>query len=148
MILATVSIKPDRSSGWRVLVGTASWVAAATVFRLPVSTTQALVGSLLGAGVLFSATSVQWRALLPEVVYPMLLSVAVAYVISVVLAVASTAGVRLLWRRRAVIHAGAGGDTPKIVAVGAFALVPAGMELWQILLVVTVAMALGSVVCA
>ncbi len=35
-------------------------------------------------------------------------------------------------------------DTPKMVAIGAFALVPAGMALWQIMLVVAAAMALGS----
>jgi PiT family inorganic phosphate transporter len=35
-------------------------------------------------------------------------------------------------------------DTPKMVAIGAFALVPAGMTTWQIMLVVAFAMAAGS----
>jgi PiT family inorganic phosphate transporter len=149
---------------------------------------------LVGAGILLESTSVEWAALLPKVVQPLLLSVFVAYALSVALA-------SLALRRTRVRHDGAPGisqattatretktsttatretktsttphaantadrvlgaahwltsglacfarglnDTPKIVAVGAFALVPAGWATWQILLVVTTAMAVGSII--
>ncbi|GAB3394240.1 hypothetical protein [Amycolatopsis echigonensis] len=45
-----------------VLIGVAGWVAVATVSRLPVSTTHAIVGVLLGAGVLLDAASVRLGA--------------------------------------------------------------------------------------
>lgn len=167
-----VSATPTAEFAIAVLVGTASWVALATVLRLPVSTTHALIGSLLGAGVLFSSDSVNWSTLLPKVVQPLLLSVFVAYVVSVVLAVIATRGARkpadvpgaarpdssragrldrvlggLHWTTSGLACFARGlNDTPKIVAIGAFALVPAGFAPWQILLIVAAAMAVGSLV--
>jgi PiT family inorganic phosphate transporter len=210
-----VSAAPTDALAVAVLVGTASWVGLATFRRLPVSTTHALVGSLVGAGVLLSATSVQWHALLTRVVQPLLLSVFVSFGISLLLAVVfarrrrgrprrqpamasmgaadaaahvplaepdrfdgepfdgesldgdcrdgdcrdggsgdapgNPAGERLLtiahWFTSGLTGFARGlNDTPKIVAVGAFALVPAGWQSWQILLVVAAAMAVGSVV--
>ncbi|SED10856.1 inorganic phosphate transporter, PiT family [Amycolatopsis tolypomycina] len=170
-----ITAQPTATFAVAVLLGTACWVALATVLRLPVSTTHALVGALIGAGILHAADSVRWSALLPKVVQPLLLSIVVAYGLSVLLASA----VRALKRRTRNEGPGAatagsirtgrlsserivGGlhwvtsglaclarglnDTPKIVAVGAFALVPAGFAAWQILLLVTAAMAAGSLV--
>ncbi|MEV6907085.1 inorganic phosphate transporter [Amycolatopsis sp. NPDC051071] len=181
-----VAASPSAAFTAAVLLGTASWVVLATILRLPVSTTHALVGALIGAGVLFAASSVQWSALLPKVVLPLLLSVVVAYVLSLGLALLSrvvsspprsgrrahgpgaataaemapegqqTSGTpsavdRVLgvahWVTSGFACAARGlNDTPKIVAIGAFALVPAGWRPWQILLVVTAAMAAGSLV--
>lgn len=181
-----VTAKPTTAFALAVLIGAAGWVGLATVLRLPVSTTHALIGGLLGAGVLFAPSSVAWNSIPNRVVAPLLISIGVAYAISVVLAlcfgrrrvsdVGTTAPTAprpttrgravLLSTRRAsavdkqapsrvltVAHwatSGATGfarglnDTPKIVAIGAFTLVPAGMTTWQIMLVVAISMAAGS----
>jgi PiT family inorganic phosphate transporter len=180
-----VAAQPSAAFTVAVLLGTASWVVLATILRLPVSTTHALVGALLGAGVLFAASAVRWGALVPKVVLPLLLSVLAAYGLSAGLALlsrlvsarpsptrrspgpgaaapAEIAGTqrrphgsraradRMLgmahWATSGLACAARGlNDTPKIVAIGAFALVPVGWQPWQILLVVTAAMALGSI---
>lgn len=189
--------RPTDAFAVAVLAGAVSWVALATALRLPVSTTHALVGALIGAGLLLSARSVAWSALVQKVAVPLLLSIGVAYVISLALTLAfghigrhapartapsdggpgplpapqedTGAAVAVLEADTATAEAdaepeapnralagahwvtsGATGfarglnDTPKIVAVGAFALVPAGMEPWQIMLLVAAAMAAGS----
>jgi PiT family inorganic phosphate transporter len=192
-----------------VLVGTAGWVALATMTRLPVSTTHALVGSLIGGGLLLSGATIHFGVLVTKVAVPLLASAVIAYVISALLgyaanrlplaraecvcvgmesrtaAVASadgpgamaafgTAGLPVPrvysgTRSECAVHGGSGirgqdvvnsahwlssgavsfarglNDTPKIVAVGTFALVPAGMSITQILLVVAFAMAAGAV---
>ncbi|MBW4718731.1 inorganic phosphate transporter [Saccharothrix obliqua] len=155
-----VSAPPTAEFAIAVLVGTGAWVALATVLRLPVSTTHALIGSLLGAGALFASGSVVWSAVVPRLVQPLLLSVVVAYGVSVLLAVLAGRRSRAASAGRAdrvlgVAHwitSGLTGfarglnDAPKIVAIGAFALVPAGFAPWQVLLVVAGAMAAGSVI--
>ncbi|WP_066369443.1 inorganic phosphate transporter [Herbidospora mongoliensis] len=82
-----VATTPTPAFAAAVLIGTVSWVVLATVLKLPVSTTHALVGSLLGAGSLFASSAVQWNGLLSKVVLPLLLSILVAYAISAVLGV-------------------------------------------------------------
>lgn len=191
-----------------VLVGTAGWVALATLTRLPVSTTHALVGSLIGSGLLLTGATVHFRVLVTKVALPLLASAVIAYVISALLgyaatrlplakaecicvsvaggaaAVAATDGPGAMaalpaglpvprvysgTRSECAVHGGTGirardvvnsahwlssgavsfarglNDTPKIVAVGTFALVPAGMSITQVLLVVAFAMAAGAV---
>lgn len=193
-----VTAEPTEAFAVAVLAGTVSWVALATVLRLPVSTTHALIGSLLGAGMLFASSSIAWSAIPMKLVIPLLVSVGVAYGISLLLALvfrngkktgaqgtsatdgpgaetlpgpggapgaaavltpeASAVSSRAATaegpgRRLTALHwttSGATGfarglnDTPKIVAIGAFALVPAGMTAWQVALLVAVAMAVGS----
>jgi phosphate/sulfate permease len=175
-----------------VLVGACFWVALATVLRLPVSTTHALIGGMVGAGLLLSTGGVSWGAVGNKLVVPLLVSIVVAYVISLILALATGAarnrttattrsapaetttadgtahtttataqrqaetapaatGSRLLTAAHWFTSGATGfarglNDTPKIVAVGAFALVPAGLEPWHIMILVTVAMAVGSLV--
>jgi len=192
-----VTARPTDAFAVAVLTGAASWVALATALRLPVSTTHALIGGLLGAGLLLSADSVAWSALTKKVVIPLLLSVGVAYAASLILvlifgrmrtartgrpadpvggpvfamergrsgaasvavldsgvttadSLAEPAAKDRLIARAHWFTSGATGfarglnDTPKIVAVGAFALVPAGMRPWQIMLLVAAAMAAGA----
>jgi PiT family inorganic phosphate transporter len=190
-----------------VLVGTAAWVVFATVTRLPVSTTQALIGALVGAGVVLGADAVSWGALPEKVLLPTALAIGVAYGISSLLnlirfrvpecvcvgvdapagapAALGPSGVAafspppstmprlhvevgtvaecrvhgkhgkrldvtvngLHWLSSGAASAARGlNDTPKIVAVGAFALVPAGMSSRSVLLCVAGAMAVGSIV--
>ncbi len=84
-----VSAHPTPAFAAAVLIGTLAWVALATWRSLPVSTTHALTGALLGAGALFASSAVQWNALVAKVVQPLLVSVLVAWVISVLLALGS-----------------------------------------------------------
>lgn len=184
-----VSAAPTAPFAAAVLIGTTGWVALATVFKLPVSTTHALIGSLLGAGVLFASSGVQWNALLVKLVGPLLLSVVVAYGLTVLMTVVSrVVRVKLFARSvttQAVIEEGpvlngAGGptvtlaatsveprvkklgvmgvahwltsgltsmargmnDTPKIVAIGSFALI-GGMAPTTLAIWVAIAMAAG-----
>jgi PiT family inorganic phosphate transporter len=58
-----------------VLIGAFGWVIVATFTGLPVSTTHAIAGSLIGAGlVAFGRSAVQWQALGTAVVVPLALS--------------------------------------------------------------------------
>lgn len=205
-----VGSHPVTAFALAVLVGALAWVALASVFRLPVSTTHAIVGSLLGAGLLFAPDAIRWSGLLTKVVTPLLVSIVVAYGISALLGTAgqlwlrwrrsrqparpalalpdgeplpggaadpddgqlttatatataqaataakaeadasrSTMGDRILagghWLSSgATCTARALNDTPKIAAIGAFALIPAGMTASQVTLTVAVAMGLGS----
>jgi PiT family inorganic phosphate transporter len=188
-----VSAKPTPAFAAAVLIGTVAWVALATWRRLPVSTTHALVGSLLGAGALFASQSVRWHALVIKVIEPLLLSVLIAWAISAVLAFCA----RLISRRvlaakttrtptpqkvlattgpselaatepatttevRSDNHLGVIGvahwltsgmtsfargmnDTPKIVAIGSFALI-SGLTPTRLLFLVTAVMAIGGLI--
>jgi len=80
-----VAAPPTEAFALAVLAGAAAWVVAATGARLPVSTTHAIVGALIGAGLLLAPTAVQWHALLPRVVIPLLASSALAYAASAVI---------------------------------------------------------------
>jgi inorganic phosphate transporter, PiT family len=200
-----VSHPPTNTFTLAVLVGTGAWVALATVTRLPVSTTQAIIGALVGAGLVLGADSVHWAALPEKIVLPTVLAIVVAYGISWLLslipdrmpecicvrapapadepvvtssgALAFTRGpnpesarletgtleecrvhgraglrVRVMVNGLHWLSSGATGfarglnDAPKIVAVGAFTLVPAGFSSHQVLFLVAGAMALGSLI--
>lgn len=96
-----VSADPTPAFGAAVLLGTVAWVALATWRGLPVSTTHALTGALLGAGTLFARSSVEWSVLLEKVVEPLLLSVLIAWAISAALATAARIAQRRLAARNA-----------------------------------------------
>lgn len=181
---------PTAAFALAVLFGTCAWVTIASIAKLPVSTTHAIVGSLVGAGLVFDTSSVQWQGVAQRVVLPLLLSIVVAYTISVLLALILQAGRRMSQRGQApqrvpvgvggrgataaraepeparphppvtgaarvisILHwlsSGATGcarglnDTPKIAAIGGFALLPAGYSPTTISLLVGGAMAVGS----
>lgn len=80
-----VSAAPSPAFTVAVLCGTAGWVVLATAAKLPVSTTHALVGSLVGAGLLFAPGSVAWSGLGTRVAVPLLASIAVSYALSALL---------------------------------------------------------------
>jgi inorganic phosphate transporter, PiT family len=170
----------DANFALAVLAGACFWVGLATILRLPVSTTHAIIGGMVGAGLLLSAGGVSWSAVGGKLVLPLLLSIVVAYGISLttrrqalppgdelvgtgktgqtatatVTAPADTEtagakGSRLLTATHWITSGATGfarglNDTPKIVAIGAFALVPAGLRPWHIMLLVAIAMAAGS----
>lgn len=79
-----VSTYPTSRFALAVLLGAAGWVSLATWWRLPVSTTHALVGALLGAGVIADAGGVHWHALITKVARPLLLSAVLAFAITTV----------------------------------------------------------------
>lgn len=197
-----VTAKPSPAFALAVLVGASAWVTFATVARLPVSTTHALVGALIGAGLVLGPSNVAWGALTPKVIEPLLLSIALAYGLSSFLnllpgrvpecvcvtmeepiwvgaaptgtltANAAAAvpvtrtgtieecrahstpnwGVALTLNGVHWLSAGATSfarglnDTPQIVAVAAFALVPAGVGAPTVAATVGAAMAVGGVV--
>jgi phosphate/sulfate permease len=74
-----VSARPTPAFTLAVICGTAGWVTIATLSRLPVSSTHAIIGSLLGAGLLFAPREITWSGLLSNLAVPLLLSMAVSY---------------------------------------------------------------------
>jgi len=80
-----VTAAPTPAFTLAVIGGAAGWVVVATVTRLPVSTTHAIIGSLLGAGALYAPTTIAWSGILPKLVIPLLLSIIVSYLFSAAL---------------------------------------------------------------
>ena len=207
-----VTATPTPAFALAVVSGAAAWVVLATVARLPVSTTHAIVGALVGAGLLLGRGAVEWQAVTARVLLPMALGIVASYLISALLASlprrlpecvcvavtpasglafagaggapgtpgdaafappppafpelrvetgtvahcrAHTPGTRRFGLSVNGVHWVSSGtasfarglnDTPKIVAMGAFALVPAGLGSTQVLVLVAAAMAAGSLV--
>lgn len=166
-----VDTEPTDRLALAVLVGAAGWVGVATAFRLPVSTTHALLGSLLGAGLVLAPGAVRWQSLIATVAAPLLVSAVVAYLLSALLnrrvsvareprmlgvvlpPLPSLTGldVRLRtglhWLSAGAVGAGRGlNDTPKLAAVAGFALVPAGISPEAVVGGIAVAMLAGALV--
>jgi inorganic phosphate transporter, PiT family len=57
-----------------VALAAGATVIVATRFGMPISTTHALIGSLIGAGLILARTSIQWQVLSEKFVAPLLLS--------------------------------------------------------------------------
>ena len=140
------------------LIGAALWVVAATLLRLPVSTTHAILGAVLLQAVYLYGTSnldwalLTWRILLPLVAGPFAALLGVAILD------------RLIRRRRAKQDDGSGrvgkaqwassaatayargvNDAPKMVALGVFFVLTTPVETFSYL-VVAVAVVMGSLV--
>lgn len=77
-----VGVRPSAGFALAVLAGALAWVVLATFNRMPVSTTHALVGAMIGVGVLFAPGALEWWSLLGKVALPLLASVAVSYALS------------------------------------------------------------------
>jgi PiT family inorganic phosphate transporter len=166
--VGVLGITPTPRLAVAVAAGTAGWVGLATVARLPVSTTHALVGALLGAGLLAAPHAVHWAVLAGKVAVPLLASALVAYVLSALLGLAGPAGDRLAlravvlplpslagagrrtlaglhWASAGAVSAARGlNDTPKLAAVAGFVLLPAGVPPAAVMVGVAVAMLAGA----
>lgn len=77
-----VTVVPTPVFTIAVAAASAAWVLIATRARLPVSTTHALIGSLIGAGIAVSPAAVAWSGLGTRFATPLLLSIAAAYILS------------------------------------------------------------------
>jgi len=77
-----VAATPTDAFVLAVLAGALTWVVIATAASLPISTTHAIVGALVGASLLLDPQALQLRALLPRVVTPLLASVVLSYLVS------------------------------------------------------------------
>lgn len=164
-----VDAQPSKEFAVAVLAGAAGWVGVATMARLPVSTTHALVGALLGAGLFAAPEAVRWQVLAGRVALPLLASAAGAYLLSalvrwprrrrteserllaLVAPLPTLVGVsdRLMsglhWISAGAVSAARGlNDTPKLAAVAGFALVPAGVPDAAIISGVAVVMLAGA----
>ncbi|MBA3715923.1 MAG: inorganic phosphate transporter [Pyrinomonadaceae bacterium] len=80
-----VAAEPTPAFTLAVICGAAGWVALATVTRLPVSTTHAIIGALIGAALVYAPGRVLWAGVLPKLAMPLLLSIAASYALSATL---------------------------------------------------------------
>lgn len=91
-LLAT-GVSPGLGAAMAALVGAAAWVALATRTGLPVSTTHALVGAVVGAAASsHGLAAIRWSALGGKVILPLLSSPLVAFVLTAGLARALRGG--------------------------------------------------------
>ncbi|WP_051964463.1 inorganic phosphate transporter [Deinococcus misasensis] len=135
------------------------WVAFATRFSLPVSTTHAIVGSIVAVGMIgFGTQGILWDGVAKKVVSPLLLGPLLGLTFGLVLTVLLSA-VKVPERfAKGSTWLTTGGicfvrsmnDTPKIVAITFFLLTAGHFDvekhLLALFLLITVAMAVGSYV--
>ncbi len=85
--LLTPGTTASVAAGFATMLGAGLWVLLATRTGLPVSTTHAIVGALVGAAVVaYGPAGVRWDAVVTKIALPLLLSPVVAVVAGAVLA--------------------------------------------------------------
>jgi PiT family inorganic phosphate transporter len=91
--LLAADVSPSFAAATAALAGAGAWVFIATRSRLPVSTTHALVGSVVGVGVAaYGASAIAWSALGGKVAAPLIASPLVALVFTRLLSHVLTRG--------------------------------------------------------
>lgn len=81
--LLMADVHPSFAGAMSALTGAGAWVFIATRTRLPVSTTHALVGSVIGVGIVaYGAAGIAWSALGARVATPLVVSPLVAFVLT------------------------------------------------------------------
>jgi len=142
------------------LAGATLWILAATLLRLPVSSTHAIIGALVLLAVyLFGVSAIQWDFLLYRVVLPLAGGPIAAFVgIYIIDRLTRRTGVpgkprpRLAsiehWASGAAVSYARGiNDAPKMAALGAFFLLANPSEAaWVLYSIVALAVLLGSLV--
>ena len=154
---------PESSFVLAALAGATLWILAATLLRLPVSSTHAIIGALVLLAVyLFGVSVVQWEFLLYRVALPLaggpIAALVGIYIIDKVTRRTGVPGVPVKPRPRlaSIEHWGSGAavsyarginDAPKMAALGAFFLLANPSEAaWVPYSIVAVAVLLGSLV--
>ncbi|HFO1051485.1 TPA: anion permease [Bacillus paranthracis] len=142
-------------------IGATLWVALATKFSLPVSTTHAIIGAvILVACISHGVSSVLWGNLVSKIVLPLLLSpvlgLGVAWILNLFvnkIHINPQAGKGIAWLSSGLIcFVRSVNDTPKIVAIALLVATLNGFENGgdeshlSLFLLVTVAMSIGSLV--
>jgi inorganic phosphate transporter, PiT family len=143
------------------LAGATLWIIAATLVRLPVSSTHAIVGALVIPAVyLYGASAVQWSFLLIRIVLPLAggpLAVLIGvYIIDRLIRPNGTTPGKPPTRSTKLTHWATGAatafarginDAPKMAALGAFFLLANPSEsAWLPYSIIAVAVLLGSIV--
>ncbi|GAV25428.1 putative low-affinity inorganic phosphate transporter [Carboxydothermus islandicus] len=139
------------------LIGAILWVAIATRISMPVSTTHAITGAIIGAGVLsLGVEHIKWGALYSKVVIPLLaspvISITIAYTLwNIIMKLPEGRYLRSVHFLSSMFatFARAVNDTPKIVALGFFITVTTGLDastITPLFFITAIAMALGSYV--
>lgn len=81
--LLAADVRPSFAAAIAALAGAGAWVFLATRARLPVSTTHALVGSVVGVGIAaYGAGGVAWSAFGAKVAAPLIASPLIAFVLT------------------------------------------------------------------
>lgn len=79
-------IHPSFAAAFAIIAGATLWVAIATIKRLPVSTTHAIVGAVAGvASLAYGTGGVNWSSLVGKIALPLLLSPVAAWALTAVL---------------------------------------------------------------
>ena len=85
--LVSPQVTPSLDAALATVAGAAAWIVLATRLSLPVSTTHAIVGSLIGAGLTaYGFGGLAWEALAGKVVLPLLLSPVLAWTVTTLIA--------------------------------------------------------------
>ncbi|TWH48057.1 inorganic phosphate transporter [Sporomusa sp. KB1] len=146
------------SIGLATLLGAIAWVALATRVSMPVSTTHAMTGAIIGAGIIsLGANHINFGSLVGKVVIPLLaspvISIVIAYILwNIITRLPEGRYLRLVHFLSSMFatFARAMNDTPKIVALGVFIVMTTDINQTTILtplfLVTAVGMTLGSYV--
>ncbi|HEY3131562.1 MAG TPA: anion permease [Acidobacteriota bacterium] len=83
--LLAPGVRPTVATAVAVICGAAFWIGIATRRGLPVSTTHAIVGSVVGVALLaFGPAGMNWSSLTAKIVLPLLLSPAVALLLTAI----------------------------------------------------------------
>ncbi len=121
--LLTAAARPDMVTALSIIGGAAGWVLLSTRTGLPVSTTHAIVGALVGVVLAaFGASGVAWNILVWKVALPLLLSPLVA--------LAATITLRRAWDSRA-LRRQAAADCICVTVEPQMALVPGGLTMTE-----------------